>query len=404
MWLLYHMVNKYLGGDKIALAVAGVYGLSNGFFTCAVFLRMYAVMTFMVVAMCYIHLKISGDEFVLKKRTMFQLTLITFLGYLTHYYFVIYAIGMAAVFVVRMCICKKWRSLIQYISVLGITAVAGLCIWPFALKHVFSGYRGVDSLNTILSGQFHWIKIKLILNQICGQLFGGNWWIPVAAAVIIIGTVIVSKNRKRYLGTGILTFIPIMVYVITVAQIVPFYVDRYVMCTYPFWCMLVVFALYKGIKSLSKWKLLTNILSGKISEYVNIGLYAAGILGLVLINNGFMHEPGYLGRNGQETYIVPENSHCVYVIPDGSWNESAEDTLMLSKCEQVAVVYQSELPCLAKSYTYEDGDCIILTIQKSLDEQNVVSMARQILGISHVPEAFREEVYNTVRIYYGNLK
>ena len=49
--LLYRMVKRYLGGRSPALAVVAVYGFSNGFFTSAMYLRMYAVLTFMVVAM-----------------------------------------------------------------------------------------------------------------------------------------------------------------------------------------------------------------------------------------------------------------------------------------------------------------------------------------------------------------
>lgn len=384
LWLLHRMVSRYLGGEKVALAVAAVYGFSNGFFTSSMYLRMYGMLTFMVVALCYVHLKIRSEDFSLKRENIRKLILATFFGYLTHYYFVLYAIGVAAVFVIWMCIRKKWRSLLQYVLAMGSTAVIGVCLWPFAIKHVFGGYRGQESLDVIASGDFHWIKIKLMLDQIFGQLFGGRWWIPVVCLVIMLVAAFAYRKAEGKLGKGILVFLPMGVYVIVTAQIVPFYVERYVMCTYPFWCVLAVLAVREGTKFLNE----------------NDALCLAAVAFLIVMNNGFTHKPGYLYTGGQEWITVPENSHCVYVLPDGSWNESAEDTLMLSKCEQVAVVYRSQLPLLKDTYNHQEGNCVIVTLSRNLEETVVLPEVKQILGIADMEESFREEAYNTIRIYF----
>lgn len=51
--VLYRMCGRYLGGKVLALCVAAVYGFSTGFVATAIFIRMYAIMTFMVVTSCY---------------------------------------------------------------------------------------------------------------------------------------------------------------------------------------------------------------------------------------------------------------------------------------------------------------------------------------------------------------
>ena len=394
--ILYHMLEEYFGGAKVALAVSLVYGLSNGIFTTAMFLRMYAVLTFFVVSMCYVHLKICSEGFSFKKKNLVWLMLITLFGYMTHYYFVIYAGVTAIIFCVWMLLKRDWKGIFQYVLALGTTAVLGICVWPFSLKHVFSGYRGRESLGVITSGSFHWIKIKLVLDQVFGELFGGRWWLPCTALCLLIVAMVWTK-KKELIGKEMLVFVPMFVYTVVVAQIVPFYVDRYFMCVFPFWCILLVYGIWRGVDELLISMMKTRVAGKEV-------LVCGGvILGVALfgtwINNGFIYAPGYLSVGGQETITVPENSHCVYVIPDGSWTESAEDTLMLSKCQQVAVVYRSNLEVLRDTYQHRDGEYVIVVVQRSLDTDAVVADVKDVLGTSDIEEVFREESYNTIRIY-----
>ncbi len=71
--LLYRMCRLYLGGKWMAVLAAGVYGLSVGFISTALFIRMYALLTFMTVACCYVHLKIVEEGFWLKGKNRLKL-------------------------------------------------------------------------------------------------------------------------------------------------------------------------------------------------------------------------------------------------------------------------------------------------------------------------------------------
>lgn len=384
--VLYRMVEKYLGGKMTALSAAAVYGLSAGLVSSAMLIRMYALLTLMTVSFCYIHLRIAAEDFRIKGSTRRWLVLVTLLGFLTHYYFVLYAIGAATVFTVWMLSGKRWKEILNYILTLAGTAAVGLCIWPFAIRHVFSGYRGQESLNIITSGEFYLIRVKLILDKVFAQVLGGQGWILLAAAALVVLICIRRKKQKPEIGKGFFLVLPVVMYIVVVAQIVPFLVERYVMCTYPFWCLFAVVPASLAIRSFLKnprWQI--------------AAMTVVSVL-LLLLNNCYRNEPGSLFTGGQELTRIPENTDCVYVLPDEDWNESAEESLMLSRCREVAVAYRSDLEMLRGTYEYRKGDYVMVVVQNGLDVDSVLEEVREILNVKELPETGREYGFSNTRI------
>lgn len=379
--LLYHMVKKYFGGAVVALSVTAAYGLSNGFMTSAMYLRMYALLTLMTVLYFYVHLRIAEGDFVIMGRKRLLLILTTLGGFLTHYYFVLYAIGIAVVFVVWMGVRKRWKPLLQYLLTLSFTAVGGLCIWPFALKHVFQGYRGQASLSTILSGEFYLSKTRLLLGHITWQMMGGQWWLLLLGFVLLAIIFIRSRGKNMPVAKGLLLVLPVAWYILLVSQIVPYLVERYVMCTFPFWCLATVAGVSYSVDKLVKkpWKQWVAVLAGGL---------------LIVFGNCYSNPPDYLYPGGQEVVVVPDHTDCVYVLPGDSWNESAGDSSILAQCDHVAVVYQDNLDCLKGTYDYQAGRVLMVSVQKELDMEAVLADVKKALGV--------EELQESARLYGGN--
>lgn len=381
--MLYAMVRRYFGGETMALVTMAVYGLSNGFMTGTMYLRMYVLFTFMLVTCFYVHLRIAEDGFRLKRKTQWMLSAVVLGGFLTHYYFVLLAIVIAAVFSVWILISggdtwkKKCRNLIRYVMTLAGTAAVGLCVWPFAVKHVFSGYRGQASLNVLYHGDFYLIKVKLMMDQIIYQLFGGQGWVLVMALVLALAVLIRKKGKNLQMMRGLLILLPITVYIVVVSQIVPYLVERYVLCVYPLVCMCVIGAFCMAVRAFKK-------------DWEKVLLAVAGVI-LLLLNNCYMHPPGYLFTGGQETVAIPEETVCVYVLPDGGWNESATDSSILAQCKQVAVVYEAELACLSDTYKYQEGETVMISVQKDMDINTVLQETIAVLDV--------EELQETGRVY-----
>lgn len=390
--VLYRMVRAYLGGETIALVMTAVYGLSCGMMTTAMYLRMYALMTLMVVTCCAIHLKIYSEDFELKRKNVTLLMLTVLGGYLTHYYFVLYAIGLAVVFVVLMALRKKWTAILKYIFSLASAAAVGLCIWPFSIRHVFSGYRGREAMSILRSGGFYMIRIRLMVQQIIDQVMGGQSWILWLVLAVVIWGCIRKKVHILTLEKGAIVFLPIMFYVLLVSQIVPYFAERYVMCAFPFFCLYELIGFSFFIKKCFKGR-------WKVGCTIGVGLL------LLVFNNAYLNTPGYLFPGEQETVKLPPDTDCIYVLPDGDWNESAADSTILAQCRSVAVTYHSSLSSLAAAYEYQSGDFVLVAIQKDMNVEDVLQEVKELFGLETLKEIERQTGPYAIRILlYGTPK
>ncbi len=393
--LLYKMCRLYLGGRAVALPITGVYSLSAGFLSTAMFLRMYALLTLMVLACCYVHLKIADEGFCLKGRKRWKLAAVVLCGYLTHYYFVLYAIGIAAVFCIWMAAKKKWRELAGYIMTLAATAAAGLCIWPFSIRHVFQGYRGVGSLELLTSGEFYLSRTKLMFDQAAAWLLGGHGWVLLLCLCGLAGLFIWKKGRGLPVFKALLLFVPIVFYTVTVSQIVPYLDTRYIMCTYPFWYLLV-FGTAAVLLRECRW----NVMDKPYGK--EAVLAALGVL-LLSVSCGVWNPPNHLYSDGQETVEIADNTDFVFILPDGDWNQSAVDSTILAQCRRVGVTYLSDMGRLGEDYEYRTGDVLMIAIQKDMDVENVLAQAREVLGVEGLAEMGRETGSTSVRITLADL-
>ena len=133
---------KYLSIPNIIL-----YGASIGAISTVMFQRMYMMLTFFSVYFLYINLKIYFNNFVLNKKNKIELCIVTVLGFLTQYYFCIYA---ACVVFVMLCLmlkkkdnCKK--EIVTYFLQFVKAGVVGVILFLPSIYHIFFSYRGGGS-------------------------------------------------------------------------------------------------------------------------------------------------------------------------------------------------------------------------------------------------------------------
>ena len=405
MRMLFKLCNRLYDDKFLSAAVMALYGFSCGFMTTALFLRMYAMLTFFVLSSCYIHLALADEEFELTKRRRRQIAIITLLGFLTHYYFVIYAIGIAVVCCLWMIFKKKNSSLLRYICTLTTTAVIGLCVWPFAIKHVFFCYRGKGSFQALAQVEVYLIKIKLMIEQLFGSMLQGKWWIWVLAASVLGLMALICRRKNISWGRVSLISIPAILYVLLVAQIVPFYTERYVMCIFPFVCITLMGCIYYTVKICCERLAKVSVCEKwmwKHGEKV-LMFFVVVATGLFLfLNNCYTNMPGYLFPEGQEAVELPENTDCIFVLPDGDWNESAEESTVFAQARKVGVVYESDINVLSAGYTRQRGDFLMVLIQKNMDEEVVLEQVKNALGVEDLTEISRSMGGSAVRILLGD--
>lgn len=135
-------IMKILNRENLAIPVLCLYGFSIGAISTVMFQRMYMMLTFFTILFLYINLKIYFNDFKIDKKLKISLCVITILGFLTQYYFCIYAAFLAVVMIILM-LKKKYKTEIKnYIWQLLKCAIIGVLLFLPSIYHIFFSYRG----------------------------------------------------------------------------------------------------------------------------------------------------------------------------------------------------------------------------------------------------------------------
>ena len=145
--LLFKIGKKVTGNNLYALIASGAYALSIACITTTIYLRMYATLTFFVLAFLYISLLMYEKKNTVRLPDCLMLTLIVILGILMQYYFILFAGLIGLVFLVFKIKERNIKDLIKYIIAAVIGAVIALCIYPYIISNVLGGNRGLGSLD-----------------------------------------------------------------------------------------------------------------------------------------------------------------------------------------------------------------------------------------------------------------
>ena len=139
--------NKAITWFSLAL-----FGFSPAIISGITFIRMYMLLTSECMALILIHMNMLTDiknnsslsRFV---KYFIQIAVTVYIGFLTHYYFAVFAFFVAAFTTLYLFFSKNTRKT-SYIY--AITVIAGLLSavlsYPASLRHIFRGYRGTEAM------------------------------------------------------------------------------------------------------------------------------------------------------------------------------------------------------------------------------------------------------------------
>lgn len=373
--LLYRMVKQYASSGWVPYATILVYGLSMGFQSNMVFFRMYGVITLLTIALCYFHLYLLKRDWQLERKQKLALIALVVLGYYTLYYFVVYAAIVMLVACVLMIKGGQFKRVWTYIRQYIYAAVIGIVIWPFSLKHFFSDYRGDDFREAIGSVENYWNLITQMFKELAKTCMGNQAVVLLLLILLaIVAAVIGSIHKRRISKEYCIMFIPAFLYFFFAAVSTPMVHNRYVMCIMPFVFLAMILTIdFYGRLIFQK------------SSSQNIARIIMTII-ILLLSNCFTHQPEHLKDDGQLTVEVPENTVCVYVIPEASWQAYAKDSYVLSQCEKSVVIRRSNLSFL-ESYEYEEGQSVMIYLSNPVEErEETLNEVKEIMGIEHLEE------------------
>ena len=145
--MLFRIGKRVTGSNLYALLAVGGYALSIACITTTIYLRMYASLTFFVLAFICLTLRFYEKKNRVQVADCVMLLAAVVLGILTQYYFILCAGLTGLVYLIFSIKEKNIKSLILYIVTALVGAGLALAIYPHIIRNVLGGNRGFGSLN-----------------------------------------------------------------------------------------------------------------------------------------------------------------------------------------------------------------------------------------------------------------
>ncbi len=357
--LLYRVLLKITGRPEPGLFSVAIYGFSQGFVSCAILFRMYAVETLMVFSTFCFYMYLREKDYDFEKKDYVSLFIIEIMGFNTHYYYIVYLFAMFIVISIDMK--KKKRKIKKYIITQVITGIASLMIWPFSLYHILFGYRGTEAFSRFTSLDYIGSIGKYL--ELCAKAMLFSW----KAAILIIAVLIVIYvlSLKRDEGSGNFPWnvilIPVIVYLVIVGKVAPSTSSRYVMCLFPFIAMclsILVFCTFNVF-----------ILNERIKKVIYAGLTVIYIICTLLFTT-----PDYLFReNIREPLVDVDRStvNCLMIAPEHY--VGFPFLLELSTFDHVMVVDRYLLETIKETRPDNLHEDMVVYIGDALDKDNIIN-------------------------------
>ena len=233
--------------------------LSAEVLTMVSFLRMYIMAMFLVTLITWFFVKIVRTDW--KIRDYIILYTISVASALTHYYCVVYLVLICAVYGIWLLKEKCWLKIAKFcITMLGAAGTA-ILIFPAMIEHVFSGYRGTQSIKNFANTSLedYWDRLQGFYAFLNTQLFGGMLSVVLVFLLIVgilrlcdkkcfeNGETIVCKYRQVNIK-WILMLVPIGFYFLIVAKMAVYIDERYISPIFPIAVLLFVGILFGILK------------------------------------------------------------------------------------------------------------------------------------------------------------
>ena len=244
---LYFLGKELFKSKVCGLLAAFLYSISYGGLNTMTFIRMYMLLTLILILHTLVYLKyFEQDEIPPKGYLLLGLTVIA--GTLTQYYFVIIAFFFGVWYAVRFLYKKQYKQLGKYIATAGLSAGCCLVIYPTMLKHIFGTSRGVEARENFASSEGYLEKLSTMWKLLDSQLFSNLFVLVFAALVILAVIVYLKKKEKTGRESGMMCGMILYAcagYFMVVTKIAPYQIDRYLMPIYPLVYLVIIGAAYQ---------------------------------------------------------------------------------------------------------------------------------------------------------------
>ena len=255
--LIIAIANKIGNKNKaITWFSLALFGFSPAIISGITFIRMYMLLTSECMALILLHMNMLTDIKNISSLSRFvkyliQIAVTVYIGFLTHYYFAVFAFFVAAFTTLYLFFSKNTRKA-SYIY--AITVIAGLLSavlsYPASLRHIFRGYRGTEAMGAFFDMNNLSDRMGLFVGLIDDYVLNRTFYILLL--IILLAYVQVRFMNKRVspnlcFGLSFITAVGYFAIVMKTALMNYEEAVRYEMPIYGLLIILIVVSLYSLI-------------------------------------------------------------------------------------------------------------------------------------------------------------
>ena len=368
--LLYILSRELFGTESYnALVPAVIYGFSIGAINSVLLIRAYMMLAMLCTLQFYIHVKLwNAVQRGNRKQEIFLLAALagsTVLGFLTQYYYIIFAFFISAAYSVFQMLRRKWAHFARYAAAmfggLGIAYILfPMCLQQILGKSGVNTYRGEEAFENFKNSNL-WQRLGSYTAILNSELFGGLLKYAMILGVLFIVvrfvrghltfsecsksdgfSIEIAKRRKENTSPLTLTVrnadmlaviagIGIIGYTVILSKVAAFETDRYIFCIYP----LIILCFCYAFAAISK------------RVFKSGGMAVAVMMAVLLLCDTFGYNGNgicYLYKGDEEKYNRFDefsNTAVVYVT-QGDWS-NVSNMLYFTKVESVYCLPQENI-------------------------------------------------------------
>ncbi len=371
LWLIGLICDMLFKNKYATYSAMLLYGLSVGAVATTIWIRMYAILTLLVVWNLYFHLRNFGEAGIddtsvktgvkcPKNKGIFIMTILSFW---TQYFGLFFILPLALVTIWVLVKRKEMKRMWAYIRTMVLAAVVGVCVYPFAIGDVLYSSRGTEALSTWGNGIAEyanrlWAFTKVLSTNVAGDT--EIFLVLVLVPVIVLLYRLIQKKVKVE-TTWYFVLIPTIVYFLLAAKMSPFYVDRYIMAIFPMATILII-----GL-----WDALLGD-SQKYRQAIVYGAIFVSALSIYMMKG----EHTYLYTGYEEQVKVAEaysDYPLVCYYPGLSFYENVME---MERYEKTLLVTEAELSAMTKDHIKEVEDGYVLLIKFPQDNAGKAQLER----------------------------
>ena len=403
MVFLYLIAMRVLKKRSLAVLTVFLYAFSAHCINIVTYMRMYAMLTFFTTVSTYIHLRLSENDYRMTGKMTAALCVVTFLGALTQYYFLVFAAALAVWAItdaVRRCRSDAWK---KYISAMCVTAaVYGVLWWP-AFVHILSPGRGHEAFGNFVISPF----VKNVLNNLdilrtgSGDILSSIilFVLPLCFIVAAAKNKLVRKNLEKHRNVIAIAFVALL-YFFIITKVAPYQKDRYISPIFPLFVVVGVFLTKNTINGLfGKFRKVRMIACALILilTFAGVGISAYDSL---CVEGKSTNELNYLYRVPAENRAVFNEyggKKCVRIY-DYEW-EMLRNLPDYKNFSETVFVMPEELPEI-KEMAFLDGENeFILYVSSYSDSKKILEELKNEFGFEYNEFLAESEHRNYAKIY-----